>query len=201
MPKVNDAHREARQEQILDAALRCFAEKGFHRSSMADIVAEAGLSPGAIYLQFESKQHIAVAVARRALGGRRDELQHRLDSGALYSPGDVLDAMLGGLTRDFIDTRVIVQLWGEAVADREMSSLVVDVFRELQAVSRAVLSAWAMRERGMSAAAADSYAKRTVSVVLGLGQGYLLQNALVPGFDAASYLAEAKQLLAAESSH
>ena len=37
MPKVTEAHLEARREQILDAAAECFARKGFHRSTMHDI--------------------------------------------------------------------------------------------------------------------------------------------------------------------
>ena len=49
MPKVSEQHREARRDQIVDAALRCFSRKGFQRTSMADIIAESGLSAGAIY--------------------------------------------------------------------------------------------------------------------------------------------------------
>src|SRR2546426_7751892 len=49
MPKVTDAHLEARRQQILDAATECFARKGFHRSTMHDICQMAELSPGAVY--------------------------------------------------------------------------------------------------------------------------------------------------------
>jgi len=37
MPKVSEAHSAARRQQIIDAAYRCFARKGFHQASMRDI--------------------------------------------------------------------------------------------------------------------------------------------------------------------
>ena len=45
---------------------------------MADIIAESGLSAGAIYLHFESKQQIAVAAARVVVGHRSDDIAERL---------------------------------------------------------------------------------------------------------------------------
>ena len=63
MPKVTAAHRESRREQILLAAWKCFSSNGFHSTSMADVIREAGLSAGAVYLYFRSKDDIIVAVA------------------------------------------------------------------------------------------------------------------------------------------
>jgi AcrR family transcriptional regulator len=61
MPKVSKEHRQARREQILEAALNCFARNGFHNTSMRDICKEAGLSAGAVYLHFRSKEKIMEA--------------------------------------------------------------------------------------------------------------------------------------------
>lgn len=58
MPKVTAEHLEARKNQILEAATACFAQKGFHRTTMQDICRESGLSPGAIYRYFRSKEDI-----------------------------------------------------------------------------------------------------------------------------------------------
>ena len=63
MPKITDAQRETRRQQILDAALRCFSRDGFHNTTTADIVREAGLSQGTLYLYFASKEDIVVALA------------------------------------------------------------------------------------------------------------------------------------------
>jgi TetR/AcrR family transcriptional regulator, repressor for uid operon len=67
MPKVTEAHLEARKQQILDAAAACFSRKGFHQTTMQDICREADLSPGAFYRYFESKEGVieAMVVERR----------------------------------------------------------------------------------------------------------------------------------------
>ncbi len=52
-----------RREQILDAALPCFAARGFHQTSMHDISAEAGISVGLIYRYFKSKEEVIAALA------------------------------------------------------------------------------------------------------------------------------------------
>lgn len=52
-----------RREQILEAALRCFARSGFHQSSMAEVCAEAKLSPGSVYRYFRSKDDIIAGLA------------------------------------------------------------------------------------------------------------------------------------------
>lgn len=50
--------REQRREQVLDAAKSVFAKKGFHRSSIADIIQRAGIARGTFYLYFKNKRDI-----------------------------------------------------------------------------------------------------------------------------------------------
>ena len=135
MPKVSEQHREARRDQIVDAALRCFAVKGFHRTSMADIIAEARMSAGAIYLHFDGKQQIALAVAQRILGNRMTEFAERLrQDGELPRPSSMLRLMMTGLTSEVGDPRLLVQLWGEAVTDPEVSLMIGPIFGEVRKV-------------------------------------------------------------------
>ena len=67
------SHREARQQHILDAALRCVRRSGFHGASMADIAAEAKLSVGVIYRYFASKEAIVEALVANDLAEMRDK--------------------------------------------------------------------------------------------------------------------------------
>ncbi|MDR3474935.1 MAG: TetR/AcrR family transcriptional regulator [Devosia sp.] len=58
---------EARPDEVLDAALDLFIEKGFAAARVEDIARRAGLSKGAIYLYFSSKEAIMEALVRRAV--------------------------------------------------------------------------------------------------------------------------------------
>src|SRR5829696_3431107 len=53
---------EDRREQILDAALRAFARKGFARTTNKDIAREAGITPGLIYHYFANKEALFRAI-------------------------------------------------------------------------------------------------------------------------------------------
>jgi AcrR family transcriptional regulator len=56
---------EIRKEQILQAATMVFARLGFHKARMDDIVEQAGLSKGAVYWYFESKDEIITTILDR----------------------------------------------------------------------------------------------------------------------------------------
>jgi TetR/AcrR family transcriptional regulator, repressor for uid operon len=64
MPRtVNPLKAEIRRREILDAAQACFERRGFHGSSMGEICAQAGMSPGGLYRYFPSKESIIAAMA------------------------------------------------------------------------------------------------------------------------------------------
>lgn len=50
--------REHRRQAILRAARKVFAEKGYHATGVADIIAEAGIARGTFYLYFDGKRHV-----------------------------------------------------------------------------------------------------------------------------------------------
>ena len=54
-----------RRAEILVAAQRCFVRSGFHQTSMQEICAEAGMSPGNLYRYFASKEAIIAGIAER----------------------------------------------------------------------------------------------------------------------------------------
>lgn len=65
MPKLKPDVQRARREHILDAAQQCFARSGFHRTSIHDICKEAGVSPGALYVYFDSKEALIAGISER----------------------------------------------------------------------------------------------------------------------------------------
>jgi len=56
---------EISRGEILDAALACFAARGYHETSVDDIAARAGLSKGAIYWHFAGKRELFLALVDR----------------------------------------------------------------------------------------------------------------------------------------
>lgn len=64
-PIVSEEYKEKKRQEILQSAHACFAKKGFEASTVDDIVAHSGLSKGAIYNYFRSKDEIYLALMER----------------------------------------------------------------------------------------------------------------------------------------
>src|ERR1700710_1816804 len=78
----------ARCRQVLDAASVCFADEGFHGTSMARLAKAAGMSVGHIYHYFDSKEAIIAAIVQR-------ELVRQLEFfGELRQEDDVVQALI-----------------------------------------------------------------------------------------------------------
>ncbi|MGU3472859.1 TetR/AcrR family transcriptional regulator [Paenibacillus sp. D51F] len=69
-PKVTEQYRKEKRASILDAALDCFVEKGFLATSVDDIVRSSGMSKGALYGYFSSKEEMYIELAH----SRMDEM-------------------------------------------------------------------------------------------------------------------------------
>lgn len=87
MPKLKPDTQRARRERILDAAELCFARSGFHRCTMHEICKEAGISPGALYVYFASKEDLIAGLAERD----RSEFQDRF--APIAESTDILNAL------------------------------------------------------------------------------------------------------------
>ena len=124
MPKVTEAHIEARRQQILEAANACFSRQGFHQTSVQDICREAELSPGAVYRYFPSKEHIIAATCLDCQQGIIALIETARSQGG--SPLQTLDFIVGhGLEmlsgESFLEASMMnVQVWSEAMRSAEI---------------------------------------------------------------------------------
>jgi AcrR family transcriptional regulator len=116
MPKVSQEHRDARRRTILEAARAVFADKGFAQASTTDIVQATGLSTGAVYSYFPSKQDLVLAVADDAVGTLADA----------FGVSDVaaLLARIRALAADRDHARLMAQVWAEAAVSPELAARV-----------------------------------------------------------------------------
>ena len=68
MATTRSAAQEERRRQILDAAVRAFAKKGYHACRVSDIAEEAGVAYGLVYHYFESKDAVLESIFREMWG-------------------------------------------------------------------------------------------------------------------------------------
>lgn len=121
MPRISAAHEQEVRDRIIAAAVRVFGEKGYHSSTIADVVRESGLSVGAIYTHFSGKDELIRLSCDQIATRGLDELAERL------APATTTAARLAIAIRLYVETIddyagapgqvSLVQAWAEA--DRE----------------------------------------------------------------------------------
>jgi len=124
MPKVTEAYLETRRQHILNAAITCFARKGFHQTTMEEIGQEAGLSPAVAYRYFESKEDIILATIQDSLErwARFYETQAEKDD-TLRVLEQMLEDHLRRLEQPGSDKyyKVRIQFWAEALQNPKVA--------------------------------------------------------------------------------
>ena len=75
MPKVTGQYKSDLREKIIQAAIESFAQTGFDKTKMEDIAKRLGLSKGTIYLYFNSKEDLFLAICEHYVKVMRDQ-QH-----------------------------------------------------------------------------------------------------------------------------
>ena len=188
MPKVSEQHRLDRQDEIIDAALVAFRRKGFQATSMAEIIAESGLSAGAIYGYFGSKSDIILAVATKIVAARIVDLEHLARLDPLPEPAKVVRILLDGLLDSLGRPAVLLQVWGEAATDPALLTLCSDIFTQLRDALGNYLTHWDGSQHGMSEAEARRVASEQAPLFVSAVQGFIVQDSLFTDFDRESYL-------------
>ena len=81
---------EATKRKILEAAAKCFSEGGYAKTTMDRIAEEAGVSKGALYWHFKSKEELFVELKQRSIANVRKQFEK------LFSQKKPFDAKLRG---------------------------------------------------------------------------------------------------------
>ncbi|HEU4998846.1 MAG TPA: TetR/AcrR family transcriptional regulator [Lapillicoccus sp.] len=195
MPKVSDAHLAARREQIVDAAMTRFAEGGFHSTGMAEVIAATGLSAGAVYRYFPSKEALIQAIVEeRVLANAAAAFERILDEGV----DDPVEAVAAGLgivdavtARQGVDiTKVAVQAWGEALRN----PAILEVAQGAYAKMRGYLAAVAHRAKEHGRLGPETDPDELAKTMLSLLMGYIIQRLIMGDMDRERYTAAVRGL-------
>ncbi len=195
MPKVSEAHVEARRRQILEAAFACFAARGFQRTTMREISRKAGLSSGAVYLYYESKEEMVRALAD--LYGREKKtlmdttVRVKRDFGRALAWG--LCQALGGAgdARSEATARFDLNIWTEAVHNDDLRRLMEESFDRIHIPLSELIRRGQQEGElnpGLDASAA-------ASVLIAITTGFVVQRIFNPNLELETFLAAAGSLL------
>jgi len=127
VPRISAAHEQQVRERIIRAAVEVFAEKGYHRATIADVVQRSGLSVGAIYTHFKGKDALFLQSCDLISGQGLDELAIRL--APLTSTADKLMAAAAYYVEtidEFEDAPGqvgLVRAWAEAPGEPEVREM------------------------------------------------------------------------------
>src|SRR5438034_11251007 len=118
-----------RRSQILDAALVCFGQRGFHQASMHDISAEAGISVGLIYRYFENKEAVISAMADRHKKEINEMLERARQAPTLLESLEILFTAHCCENEPRVISAFVVDLYAEASRNPRVADLVRDVLQ------------------------------------------------------------------------
>lgn len=133
--QLNDKQR-AKRKQIIDAAISCFIEKGFHATSTAEICKAAGMSPGNLFHYYPTKNAIIEAIV----------LEDQSDFTDILTLGDNAPSSIDSIIQILI---ALIRLYNEPnyarisieiIAEASRNSLINDIFIENENIIRAKLA-------------------------------------------------------------
>jgi TetR/AcrR family transcriptional repressor of uid operon len=165
-----------RRTQILDAAVICFAKRGFHQASMHDISTEAGISVGLIYRYFENKEEVIAAMAARHKNEIHDVVERARQAPTLLESLEILFTAHCCETAPQIQSAFVVDLYAESSRNAQVKELVRDVLQTAMAGVTDVIA----RSPEAQSAAHGLAPHELAELIFAVARGMLMRDILQP---------------------
>lgn len=179
MPRITDEHRTAMTHRIETAALTCASKKGFAAMSMSDIIKESGLSAGAIYGYYASKDELVAAMARRVVGNRAALLDELAERRPVPHPALGMQEFMTALDGPMVEAGLVLQIWGLASSTAAIGEIASGAYGQLIEHAGIYLAAWLEHERGLTPEAAAERGLKLAPAAIALVQGWLFKVAVM----------------------
>ena len=181
-----------RRTRILDAAERCFVRTGFHRATMQDVAAEAGMSAGNLYRYFKSKDVIVEGLCER------DRRELAADFASFDGTADFLGTFFALARKHFEDDSrdkavLCLQIWAEATRSDVVGRLAAEFERDVTVRLAILLNS--AQSSGQIPSTTDP--RVLARLICTLADGLFVRRAIVPDFDAAREVAPVLDLIGA----
>lgn len=181
---------ERRTRQILEAAAACFARRGFHQTTMPEICAEAGLSPGSIYRYFRGKEAIIEAIVEEDLAENLATIER------MAASPDCRAALAGAAAATLAATEPIAGvLAAEVVAESMRNPRVAAMARRYEAATTEALAAVVGRGQGRGEIDGGLDPRQVGTLVAALVDDVRVRRALALEDDLEAYAALLRETL------
>ena len=191
MPRITDERRDARREQVLEAARACLEEHGLEAVSMEMIIARSGLSTGAVYGYFKSKDQLINAVVIEGTAALAEDLAPILTNPEPPPLPEFFEHLLRAIVAFGKHTgeidRLLVSLhgWSHSQANPELKAATRTSYSGLRRRLVEVVRRWQAAGTVDSSADPEAMAELMTSLTL----GFVAQRALAGSVDVAAHVA------------
>jgi len=190
MPRITDERREARREQVLEAARACLQEHGLEAVSMEMIIARSGLSTGAVYGYFKGKDEIISAAVTEGTARLGEQLVPILRN----PEPPPLPELAGQLLRAIEDfgqpergiDRLLVSLhgWSHSQSDPELKAATRAGYRRL----RELIADAVRRSQAAGTTGAGADPEAAAELLMSVCLGFVAQRALAGDADVRAHV-------------
>ena len=175
VPKVSEQARQTRRGDLLEAGWRCLRQTTFPQLTVDQLCAAAGVSKGAFYGHFQSKQDFLLALLEQD-SADLDEAMERMEGSETNAVRRLRGFARTMLSRNRGRAQVRADLWSEMPSQAAVRALLATKV----AARRGRLRAWV--EEGVRAGElTDTPANALASLLLAIGDGLSLHAGLDPG--------------------
>lgn len=191
LPKLKPETQQARRSHILDTAEKCFAKNGFHATTMQMICREAQISPGALYVYFDSKEALIAGICERD----RSDFSERFST--VSNSPDVMAALTELAAHYFVDKpqhklSMTVEIGAESMRNEAVGEMFRACDETISQTFTNVLEQLTTEGR-IKPALPPAEAAKMMQVI---GDGLLWRRAIDPTFDGATMLPSVLALVA-----
>jgi AcrR family transcriptional regulator len=178
MPRLSSEQQQSRRNRILDAAELCFAQQGFHRTTMHDICAKAGISAGALYVYFESKEQLIEGLTER---DREEFLGHFATFGNASDFNETLFHLFENCVANQPPHKAI--LWMEICAEATRNPTISQTHKRFKSVLRQSVVQLVTQAAVHGRITPSMPVEEAVNAILMITDGFFCQKATDPDFD------------------
>ena len=177
VPLATQQRSEETRSRILQTALSCFAERGYDATGVAEICQRAGVSKGAFYHHFASKQALFVALLDRWLAALDGQMAGSRAPGV--TAPQALQALVGLLQQALREARgqlpMFLEFWRQAARDETIWRGTMEPFKRYRSLLAGIVRQ-GIAEESLRPCDPDDAARTLVSMAAGM----VLQSALDP---------------------